>query len=77
MDNILSLDQFLEALQKERNITLSRASMLRYLKMERVEGATMGRDKTGVRRAWVIPKSAVQSFQLVKRGNPRLVESEG
>lgn len=71
------LEEFLEALEKERGIKLSRATMLRYLKAGRVEGAVMGKDESGVRRAWHIPAGAVQSFQLVKRGNPNLIEGEG
>jgi hypothetical protein len=70
MEETLNLDGFLEALQRQRGITLTRATALRYLKAGRIEGAAIGRDSTGVRRAWVIPVSAVKSFQLAPRGNP-------
>jgi hypothetical protein len=72
MNKTVTLEEFLELLQRERGITLSRAAMLRYLKAGRIEGAIMGRDESGIRRAWAIPRSAVKSFELLKRGNPRL-----
>lgn len=70
------LEEFMEALEKQRGIRLSRATLLRYLKAGRIEGAVMGKDATGVRRAWHIPAEAVQSFQLMPRGNPNLIEDK-
>jgi hypothetical protein len=70
----LTLQEFLAALEAERSIKLTRYALLRYLKFGKVEGAIMGKDKSGVRRAWVIPRAAVQSFQLVKRGNPKFLK---
>lgn len=76
MSEIVTLEVFLELLRSERGITISRAAMLRYLKAGKIEGAIMGRDESGVRRAWAIPSSAVKSFELMKRGNPRLSVKE-
>ena len=72
-EETLTVMSFLEALKTKRGIVLSRGAMLRYLKNDLVPGAVMGRDATGIRRAWIIPASAVQSFKLTKRGNPHLI----
>lgn len=68
----MTLQQFLEALEKRRGIKLTRQALLRYLRAGRVPGAVLGRDATGVRRAWHIPEAAVDVFKLLPRGNPKL-----
>jgi hypothetical protein len=69
---MLTLAEFKGALAARRGIHLSRHTLTRYLNNGLVAGAIMGRDESGVRRAWRIPESAVDRFKLVPRGNPKL-----